>query len=189
MGKNYIPRLKQKYFQEVVPKLMEKWGYKNLLEVPRLKKIVVNMGVGEAVADPGVIDEAMEQLALITGQKPLLRKARKSIAAFKLRKGRPIGCKVTLRGDRMYEFLDRLITFALPRVRDFRGLPRNSFDGRGNYSFGVSEQYIFPEIEYDQVKHVLGMDITLVTSAETDEEAMSLLEELGFPFEKRKEGK
>ncbi len=181
---SYTPRLKEKYRKEVIPRLMKRGGYRNLLQVPRLIKIVVNMGVGEAVADPQIMDEAMEQLALITGQKPVVRKARKSIAAFKLRKGRPVGCKVTLRGDRMYEFLDRLITFALPRVRDFRGLPRKSFDGRGNYSFGVSEQYIFPEIDYDQVKHVLGMDITLVTSARRDEEALWLLEELGFPFER-----
>lgn len=186
MEKKYIPRLWEKYRQEVVPELMEKLGYKNKLQVPRIVKIVINMGVGEALQDRKILDEAMEHLSLITGQKPIITKAKKSVAGFKLRKGRPIGCKVTLRGPRMYEFLDRLITFALPRVRDFRGLPIHSFDGRGNYSFGVSEQYIFPEIEYDKVSHPLGMDITIVTSAKKDEEARELLKSMGLPFQRGK---
>ena len=184
MSKKYIPNLKVKYLKEVLPRMVKDRGYKNFLQVPRLEKIVVNMGVGEAINDAKILEEAVEELGIITGQKPLVTKARKSISGFKLRKGRAIGCKVTLRGDRMYEFLERLITFALPRVRDFRGLPRDSFDGRGNYNFGVSEQYIFPEIEYDKVSHVLGMDINVVTTAKSDEEAFELLEAMGFPFEK-----
>jgi len=184
MSKKYIPNLKVKYLKEVLPRMVKDRGYKNFLQVPRLEKIVVNMGVGEAINDTKILEEAVEELGIITGQKPLITKARKSISGFKLRKGRAIGCKVTLRGDRMYEFLERLITFALPRVRDFRGLPRDSFDGRGNYNFGVSEQYIFPEIEYDKVSHVLGMDINVVTTAKSDEEAFELLEAMGFPFEK-----
>ncbi|MCD6218876.1 50S ribosomal protein L5 [Candidatus Calescamantes bacterium] len=179
-----MPNLKVKYLKEVLPRMVKDRGYKNFLQVPRLEKIVVNMGVGEAINDAKILEEAVEELGIITGQKPLVTKARKSISGFKLRKGRAIGCKVTLRGDRMYEFLERLITFALPRVRDFRGLPRDSFDGRGNYNFGVSEQYIFPEIEYDKVSHVLGMDINVVTTAKSDEEAFELLEAMGFPFEK-----
>jgi len=175
-------RLREEWEKRAVPHLMKRFGYKNRHQVPLMVKIVVNMGVGEAISDPKVLEAAMEDLALITGQRPVARRARKSISQFKLRKGIPIGCKVTLRGDRMYEFFDRLVNVAIPRVRDFRGLSPNSFDGRGNYTFGVVEQTIFPEIEYDKVKAMLGMDITVVTSANTDEEAKELLSTLGMPF-------
>jgi large subunit ribosomal protein L5 len=164
---------------------MKRFGYKSIMQVPRLEKIVVNMGVGEAVADRKVLDEAVEQLALITGQRPMITKAKKSISNFKLREGMPIGCKVTLRGARMYEFFDRLVTLALPRVRDFRGVSDRSFDGRGNYSLGIREQIVFPEIDIDKVSRILGMDITFVTTARTDEEAYELLKELGMPFRRR----
>ena len=184
MGKKYTPNLRVKYFGEVLPRMMKSDKYKNSLQVPRLKSVVVNMGVGKAINDSKILDEAVRDLSLITGQKPLITKARKSISGFKLRKGKPIGCKVTLRGDRMYEFLERLIIFALPRVRDFRGLKKDSFDGKGNYNFGVSEQYIFPEIEYDKVSYTLGMNITIVTTAKSNEDALYLLDEMGFPFEK-----
>ena len=180
----YIPRLKQKYREEVVPMLMKKFGYKNIMEVPRIEKIVVNMGVGEAVQNIKALENAMNDLAQITGQKPSVRRAKRSEAGFKLRKGMPIGAKVTLRRDRMYDFLDKLISIALPRVRDFKGLSSRSFDGRGNYNFGLEEQTVFPEIDYDKVDKIRGMNVTIVTTAETDEEAKALLEALGFPFRK-----
>jgi large subunit ribosomal protein L5 len=176
------PRLKEKYRKEVVPALKERFGYRNDMEVPRLEKIVVNMGVGEGAHDPKAIDGAMKDLALITGQKPKLNRARKSVAGFKLRAGMSVGCKVTLRGDRMYEFLDRLMSLAIPRVRDFRGLNPKSFDGRGNFTMGLDEQLVFPEIDYDDIDRVRGMDITIVTTAKTDEEGRALLDALGMPF-------
>lgn len=178
----YIPRLKELYRREVVPLLMERFGYKNVMQVPRLEKIVLNAGVGEATQNPSSLDGAMADLAAITGQKPAVRRARKSISNFKLRKGMAIGCKVTLRGDRMYEFLDRMITFALPRVRDFQGLSTRSFDGRGNYTLGIKEQIVFPEIDYDKIDKVRGFNVTIVTTARTDEEAYVLLKALGMPF-------
>ena len=180
----YVPRLKKKYQEEVVPALMKKFGYKNIMEVPKIEKIVVNTGVGEAVQNIKALENAMNDLALITGQKPSVRRAKRSEAGFKLRKGMPIGAKVTLRRDRMWDFLDRLISIALPRVRDFKGLSPKSFDGRGNYNFGLEEQTVFPEIDYDKVDKIRGMNITIVTTAETDEEAKALLELLGFPFRK-----
>ncbi|MDI6874935.1 50S ribosomal protein L5 [Candidatus Solincola sp.] len=176
------PRLKEKYRKEVVPALKERFGYRNDMEVPRLEKIVVNMGVGEGAHDPKAIDGAMKDLALITGQKPKLNRAKKSVAGFKLRAGMSVGCKVTLRGDRMYEFLDRLMSLAIPRVRDFRGLNPKSFDGRGNFTMGLEEQLVFPEIDYDDIDRVRGMDITIVTTAKTDEEGRALLDALGMPF-------
>ncbi|NOX20953.1 MAG: 50S ribosomal protein L5 [Nitrospirae bacterium] len=177
-----MPRLKEKYFKEVVPKLMEEFSYKSIMQVPRLEKIVLNCGLGEAINNIKLLDAAVEELSLIAGQKAVITKAKKSIAGFKLRKGMPIGCKVTLRGDRMYDFLDKLISIAIPRIRDFRGLTTRSFDGRGNYSMGVKEQYIFPEIDYDKVEMVHGFDITICTTAETDEEGKALLKYLGMPF-------
>ena len=180
----YVPRLRKKYREEVVPALMKKFGYKNVMEVPKIEKIVVNMGVGEAVQNIKELENAMNDLALITGQKPSVRRAKRSEAGFKLRKGMPIGAKVTLRRDRMWDFLDRLISIALPRTRDFKGLSPKSFDGRGNYNFGLEEQTVFPEIDYDKVDKIRGMNITIVTTAETDEEAKALLEALGFPFRK-----
>ncbi len=176
-----IPRLKQRYRDELVARLKGELGYGNVMQVPRLEKVVLNMGVGEAIKDGKLIEGAVKDLAVITGQKPLVTKARKSIAGFKLREGQSIGAKVTLRGDRMWEFLDRLLTVALPRIRDFRGLP-TKLDGRGNYTFGVTEQLIFPEVDYDQVYRVRGMDITVVTTAATDDEGRALLRALGFPF-------
>lgn len=176
--------LKQKYIQEVVPAMMKKFGYKNPMAVPKLEKIVINIGVSEAVQNPGAIEAAARDLSIITGQKPIVRKARKSIANFHLRKGMPIGLKVTLRGERMYAFLYKLINLALPRVRDFSGVSPNSFDGRGNYSLGLREQLVFPEIEYDKIDRIRGMDITIVTTAKTDEEAKELLTLLGMPFKK-----
>jgi len=178
----YMPRLKGEYDEEIIATLMEKFSYGNRLEVPRLTKIVVNMGVGEGTTASKSVDSAAADLAIITGQKPLLIKARKSVAGFKLRAGMTVGCKVTLRGDRMYEFLDRLLSIALPRVRDFRGLSRKSFDGNGNYSMGLDEQLIFPEIDYDEIDKVRGMDVCVVTTAKTDREGEALLEALGFPF-------
>ena len=175
----------EKYKKEVAPKLKDKFAYKNVMEIPKLSKIVVNMGVGGAVQDSKLIDEAVSELELITGQKPSIQSARKSISNFKLREGMNIGAKVTLRRDRMYEFLDRLITIALPRVRDFRGVPDKSFDGRGNYTLGIKEQFIFPEINVDKVSKVLGMDITFVTTANTDAEAYELLSAFGVPFRKK----
>ncbi len=185
MGEKYVPRLKKRYFDEIVPAMMKEFGYKNPMQVPRLEKVVLNMGVGEAAQDAKQLDGAMADLATITGQKPIVRKAKKSIAGFKIRAGMPVGVKVTLRGNRMYEFLDRLISAALPRIRDFRGLNPRSFDGRGNYTFGVSEQLIFPEIDYDKVDRIRGMDITVVVSGGSDEESRSLLKHFGFPFRER----
>jgi len=177
-----MARLKELYFKEVVPTMMKERGYKNVMEVPRLEKIVVNMGLGEAIHNIKILDSAVEELALITGQKPVITRAKRSIASFKLREGMSIGCMVTLRKDRMYEFLDRLIHVAIPRVRDFRGLNSRSFDGRGNYTLGIREQIIFPEIDYDKVEKVKGMNITIVTTAKTDDEARLLLTLLGMPF-------
>ena len=177
-----MSRLKEFYEAEVVPKMTEKFSYKNKMAVPKLEKIVINMGVGEAKENAKVLDGAVKDLATISGQKPQITKAKKSIANFKLREGVKIGCKVTLRGDRMYEFADRLINIALPRVRDFRGVKANSFDGRGNYTMGIKEQLIFPEIEYDKVDKIRGMDIAICTTANTDEEARELLKLLGAPF-------
>jgi len=181
---NMAPRLKEKYLKEVVPALKEQGGYGNVNEIPRLQKIVVNMGVGAAVQDIKQLDAAVKDLRIITGQQPAITRAKKSIAGFKIREGMPIGAKVTLRGDRMWEFFDRLVAAAIPRIRDFRGLSAKSFDGRGNYSMGVTEQLIFPEIDYDQVDRTRGMDVTFVTSAKTDEEAKALLDAFGFPFKK-----
>lgn len=178
------PRLKDQYRSEIVGKLAEELQVGNVNQVPRLEKIVVNMGVGAAVADSKQLDAAIEDLRVITGQQPMVTRARKSIAQFKLREGMAIGAKVTLRGDRMWEFLDRLLSTAIPRIRDFRGLNPNSFDGRGNYSMGVTEQLIFPEVDYDKVDRTRGMDITVVTTANTDEDARALLTALGFPFKR-----
>ncbi|AKA34417.1 MAG: 50S ribosomal protein L5 [Muricauda sp.] len=180
----YIPRLKKEYNERVVKALSEEFGYKNVMQVPRLKKIVISRGVGAAVADKKLIDHAVDELTMITGQKAIATMSKKDVASFKLRKGMPIGAKVTLRGERMYEFLDRLITTALPRVRDFQGVRATGFDGRGNYNLGITEQIIFPEINIDRINRINGMDITFVTSAETDKEAKSLLTELGLPFKK-----
>lgn len=178
------PRLKEKYLAEIVPALKEQLGFENVNQVPRLEKIVVNMGVGAAVSDSKQLDAAIEDLRIITGQQPMITRARKSIAAFKLREGMPIGAKVTLRGDRMWEFFDRLLSTAIPRIRDFRGLSAKSFDGRGNYSMGVTEQLIFAEIDYDKVDRNRGMDITFVTSADSNEDARALLDAFGFPFKR-----
>ena len=175
-------RLQEKYVNEVVPALMQKFTYANQMEVPKLEKIVVNMGVGAAIQEAKALDAAVNDLSTITGQKPVVTKARKSIANFKLREGMSIGCKVTLRGTRMYEFFDRLVSIALPRVRDFRGVSASSFDGRGNYTLGVKEQLIFPEIEYDKVERAQGMDIVIVTTAKTDEESKEFLRLMGMPF-------
>ena len=180
-----MSRLKDRYKNEVVPALMEEFKYENIMQVPRLEKIVLNMGVGAAVQDPKLLDAAVRELAQITGQRPVVTKARKSIAAFRIRTGMRIGAKVTLRGKRMYEFFDRLVNVALPRVRDFGGVNPNSFDGRGNFAMGIREQLIFPEISYDQVDRVRGMDIIITTTAKTDEEARSLLRHLGMPFRER----
>ena len=175
-------RLREYYEKKVVPLLMKEFGYKNPMQVPKLVKIVLNMGVGEATQNIRILDAAVEELALIAGQRPVIRRAKKSIAAFKLRAGMPIGCKVTLRRDRMYDFFDRLVNFALPRVRDFKGVSDEAFDGRGNYTLGIKEHIIFPEIDYDKIDKVKGMNITFVTTAKTDEEGKSLLEKLGLPF-------
>lgn len=175
-------RLQEKYINEVVPALVEKFGYKNVMEVPKLEKIVVNMGVGEAKDNAKVLESAVSDMQLITGQKPVVTRAKKSIANFKIRENMPIGCKVTLRKQKMYEFADKLMNIALPRVRDFRGVSDKAFDGRGNYSLGVKEQLIFPEVEYDKIDKVRGMDIIFVTTAKTDEEARELLRFLGMPF-------
>jgi large subunit ribosomal protein L5 len=177
-----LPRLKQRYREEIRDTLLKEFGYANVMQIPGVVKVVVNMGVGDAARDAKLINGAVNDLALITGQKPEIRKARKSIAQFKLREGMPIGARVTLRGDRMWEFLDRLVAIALPRIRDFRGLNVGSFDGRGNYSLGIREQIIFPEINYDDVKDVRGLDVTITTSAENDEQALALLRGLGLPF-------
>ncbi|MCM3694475.1 50S ribosomal protein L5 [Neobacillus niacini] len=177
-------RLKEKFVKEVTPALMSKFNYKSVMQVPQLDKIVINMGVGDAVANAKALDNAVEELATITGQKPVITRAKKSIAGFRLREGMPIGAKVTLRGERMYQFLDKLVSVSLPRVRDFRGVSKKSFDGRGNYTLGVKEQLIFPEIDYDKVSKVRGMDIVIVTTANTDEEARELLTQFGMPFQK-----
>ncbi len=179
-----MARLKEYYESTVRPQLVERFGYKNPFEVPRLEKIVLNMGVGEAVADRKKLENAMRDMAQIAGQKPVACRARKSVANFKVRKGMPIGCKVTLRRERMYEFLDRLINIALPRVRDFRGVPEKAFDGRGNYAFGIKEQIVFPEINFDEVDEVRGMDIIICTTAKTNEEAKALLAGFNMPFRK-----
>lgn len=175
-------RLQEKYLSEVVKGMMDKFNYKNVMEIPKIEKVVINMGIGEAVANSKALDSAVADLTLIAGQRPVITKAKKSIAAFKLRQGMPIGTKVTLRGDRMYYFLDKLMNIALPRVRDFRGVNPTAFDGRGNYALGMKEQLIFPEIEYDKIDKVRGMDIIIVTTAKTDEEARELLRLLGMPF-------
>ncbi|OQW75072.1 MAG: 50S ribosomal protein L5 [Proteobacteria bacterium ST_bin13] len=182
MADAYVPRMKSMYDDVVVKAMTEKFGYKNAMEVPRIEKIVLNMGVGEATQDMKKVEQAVGEMELIAGQKPVVTKAKKSIAQFKLREGMPIGCKVTLRRERMYEFLDRFITIALPRVRDFRGLNPKSFDGRGNYACGLKEQLIFPEISYDKVDKIRGMDVIVTTTAKTDEEGRELLRLFGFPF-------
>ena len=179
-----MARLNEYYSETVVPQLCERLGLKNVMEAPRISKITVNMGVGEALADRKIVDKAMQDLDLIAGQKSVLCRARKSVAAFKIREGMPIGCKVTLRRERMYEFLDRLINIAIPRIRDFRGLSARAFDGRGNYSMGVSEQIIFPEIDYDHIDSIRGLDITITTTARNDEHGRALLEAFNFPFRK-----
>jgi large subunit ribosomal protein L5 len=175
-------RLKEKFLTDVAPAMMQKFGYTNVMEIPKVEKVVINMGVGEAVGNPKVLDAAVGDLTTIAGQKPVVTRAKKSIAAFKIRQGMPIGTKVTLRGERMYHFLDKLLNISLPRVRDFRGVSPRAFDGRGNYTLGVKEQLIFPEIEYDKVDKVRGMDIVIVTTAKTDEEARELLKLMGMPF-------
>ncbi len=177
-------RLLEKYKSEIKPSLMEKFGYKSVMQVPKIVKIVVNLGVGDAISEPKRLDEAVNELTAITGQKPVITKAKKSIANFKLREGMPIGCKVDLRGEKMYDFLDKLVNISLPRVRDFHGVSKTAFDGRGNYTLGVKEQIIFPEISYDKVNKVRGMDIVIVTTANTDEEAEALLRAFGMPFAK-----
>ena len=177
-------RLKEKYDNEIVNKLVEKFNYSSVMEVPKIEKIVLNMGVGDAVSNTRNLENAVNELTLISGQKPVITRAKKSIAAFRLREGMPIGAKVTLRGERMYDFLDKLVSVSLPRVRDFRGVSKNSFDGRGNYTLGVKEQLIFPEISYDDVSKVRGLDIVIVTTANSDEEGKALLSELGMPFQK-----
>ena len=178
----HIPRLKERYEREIKPQLIEKFGYSSSMQVPRLVKITLNMGVSDAKTDSKALDHAVEQMTQIAGQKPIITLARKSIAGFKLREGMPIGCKVTLRGERMYEFLDRLTTVALPRIRDFRGISPKSFDGRGSYSLGIREQIIFPEIDYDKIDTIRGLDVTITTTAATDDEARALLTRLGMPF-------
>lgn len=178
------PRLKERYRTVVIPALMKEFSYKNVMQVPKVEKVVLNVGLGEAIQNIKLLDAAQKELSLITGQKAVTTKAKKSIAGFKLRKGMPIGCKVTLRGDRMYEFLDRLISVALPRIRDFKGVSTRSFDGKGNYTLGVKEQFIFPEIDYDKVEMVHGMDVAICTSAKNDTEAKALLRHLGMPFRK-----
>lgn len=177
-------RLKYKYLDEVVPTLMKEYNYKTIMETPKIEKVVINIGVGDATKNAKLLEESVNELTAITGQKPVITKAKKSIASFKLREGNPIGCKVTLRGNRMYQFLDKLMTISMPRIRDFHGISKNSFDGRGNYTLGIREQIIFPEINYDQVNVIRGMDIVIVTTAKSDKEALSLLEGLGMPFTK-----
>ena len=177
-------RLQEKYKSDMVPALIEKFNYTSVMQAPKISKIVVNIGAGDAVQNPKVLDDAVNELAQITGQKPLITKAKKSIASFKLREGMPIGCKVTLRGERMFDFFDRLVTVALPRVRDFRGVNPRGFDGRGNYTLGIKEQLIFPEIDYDKISKIRGMDIVIVTTAKTDKEAFELLKQFGMPFKR-----
>ncbi|AYW45872.1 50S ribosomal protein L5 [Tetragenococcus koreensis] len=177
-------RLKEKYTQDIVPSLVEKFDYSSVMQAPKVEKIVINMGVGDAVSNAKNLDKAVEELQLISGQKPLVTKAKKSVAGFRLREGMPIGAKVTLRGDRMFDFLDKLVNVSLPRVRDFHGVSKRAFDGRGNYTLGIKEQLIFPEVDYDLVDKVRGMDIVIVTTANTDEESLELLTQLGVPFQK-----
>jgi large subunit ribosomal protein L5 len=177
-----MPRLKERYLKEVVPAMLKEFSYKNVMEVPKVQKVVLNVGLGEAIQNIKLLDAAQKELSVITGQKAVITKAKKSIASFKLRKGVPIGCKVTLRGSKMYEFLDRLISIALPRIRDFKGVSGRSFDGRGNFSLGLKEQFIFPEIDYDKVEMVHGLDVTICTTARTDKESNALLRYLGMPF-------
>jgi len=179
-----MPRLKDKYLKQVVPEMMKKFKYKSVMAVPRLQKTIINIGLGSATKDSKIMDEAVKELAVISGQKPIITRAKKSISNFGIRKDMPVGCKVTLRSDRMYEFLDKFINIAIARIRDFRGIPSDSFDGRGNYTVGVKEQLIFPEIDFDQVTNTLGMNITVVTSALNDEEGKVLLELMGVPFKK-----
>jgi large subunit ribosomal protein L5 len=180
----FMTRLKEKYNTEIVPQLMSKFSYSSVMQVPRLEKVVINMGLGEAIQNVKLLESAQKEIGDITGQKPVITKARKAIANFKLRQGMPIGCKVTLRRERMYEFIDRLLNLALPRIRDFKGVSAKAFDGRGNYALGIREQIIFPEIEYDKIDKIKGMNIVINTSARTDEEAKALLEMMGMPFEK-----
>lgn len=179
-----MSRLKDKYLKEITPALMSKFNYNSVMQVPKIEKIVINMGVGDAVQNAKALDNAVEELTHITGQKPVVTRAKKSIAGFRLREGMPIGAKVTLRGERMYEFMDKLVSVSLPRVRDFRGVSKKAFDGRGNYTLGIKEQLIFPEIDYDKVSKVRGMDIVIVTTANTDEESRELLTQIGMPFQK-----
>lgn len=178
------PRLKEKYQKEIIPRMLKEYKFENVMEVPRIEKICVNMGVGSATQNIKELESASQELAVISGQKPVITKARKSIAGFKVREGNPIGCMVTLRGNRMYEFLDRLLNIAIPRIRDFRGLSKKSFDGNGNYTLGIKEQLIFPEVNYDSILSVKGMNVTVATTAKSNEEALFLLEEFGFPFKK-----
>jgi large subunit ribosomal protein L5 len=182
VDEGYVPRLQRQYQEEIVSSLGKRFGYKNLFQVPRLEKIVINMGLGDGLKDPKLLDAAVEDLMIIAGQRPAITRARQSFASFKVRKGMAIGCKVTLRGTRMYEFFDRLVNVAIPRIRDFRGLSPDSFDGHGNYTFGIREQIVFPEIDYDKVAKIRGMDVTVGTTARTDEEAFELLKSLGVPF-------
>ena len=189
MADQYTPRLRSKYDAEIAKAMTEKFGYKNVMEVPKIEKITLNMGVGEASQDKKKVQTAAAEMEAIAGQKPVITKARKSIAQFKLREGQPIGCHVTLRGDRMWEFADRLLTLALPRIRDFRGLNSNQFDGKGNYTFGLSEQVMFLEIDQDKIDRIRGMDITFVTTAQTNEEGKALLKHLGFPFKAKDDPK
>ena len=177
-----VPRLKERYIKEIIPSMKKEFSYMNIMQVPKVQKVVLNVGLGEAIQNIKLLDAVQKELSLVTGQKAVITKAKKSIASFKLKKGVPIGCKVTLRGDRMYEFLDRLISLALPRIRDFRGVSGRSFDGRGNYSMGLKEQFIFPEIDYDKVEIAHGLDVTICTSAKTAKEGRSLLSYLGMPF-------
>ncbi len=179
---DYQPRLRNKYTDEIVPQLMKDFGFKNVMQVPKLERIVINMGLGEAVQNAKLIESAAEELAAITGRKPIITRAKKSIASFKLREGMPIGVMVTLRGEQMYDFLDRLVSLALPRTRDFKGISPKAFDGRGNYTLGIREQIVFPEINYDKIDHIKGMNVTLVTTAKTDEQGRALLKSLGMPF-------
>ncbi len=182
----YTPRLREKYFAEIVPSLTKEFSYKSVMQVPKLLKISVNQGLGKAITDKKIIDTGVEEMTKITGQQAVITKSKKDISNFKLRKGMPVGVRVTLRGDQMYEFLDRLVSVAIPRVRDFKGVNDKGFDGRGNYTFGVTEQIIFPEIDIDKITSINGMDITFVTSAKTDKEALSLLKEFGIPFKNQK---
>jgi len=179
-----MPRLKDKYFEQVIPEMMKKFKYKSVMAVPRLKKVVINMGLGSSIKDSKIMDEAVKELAIISGQKPIITRAKKSISNFGVRKGMPVGCKVTLRNDRMYDFLDKFINVAIARIRDFRGVPSDSFDGRGNYTIGIKEQLIFPEIDFDQATNTLGMNVTIITNAKNDEEGRALLEYMGMPFKK-----